>query len=103
MGYHFSRLATIRYTTVFHIINIIYCQLQRFNTVTLVERMIEFSLKSSEVVFTVFWLTAFVAFTGFKIGTRRVASQFFLVSSDSQIDEALADPIIFRIISSKSK
>ena len=29
---------------------------------------------------------------------RRVASQFFLVSPDSQIDEALADPIIFRVI-----
>ena len=28
-------------------------------------------------------------------GIRRVASQFFLVSPDSQVDEALADPIIF--------
>ena len=29
---------------------------------------------------------------------RRVASQFFLVSPDSQVDKALAEPIIFRII-----
>ena len=31
------------------------------------------------------------------ITSRRAASQFFLISLDSRVDEALANPIIFRI------
>ena len=38
----------------------------------------------------------------FAVLCRRVTSQFFLVSPDSQVNETLADPIIFRIIFYKS-
>ena len=92
-----------RFRAVYPCLDKIFWKLLKLNTSP--SKPLKYSVKDSE--FKQSMASHATSFDGepsrLKLMVRRVASQFFLVSPDSQVDEALADPTIFRIIFYKSK